>query len=273
MVAAPGRPAGAGEPAAVPLARGAARRPSTRTTSPAASRTGRWSGCSRCAARSTCSRAEDALSLRPWTQPRPRAGAPGQPEHRPAAHLRPRRGPRRRRGGARRRAAALQGSSGEALAERFPDVPPTRSASWPASHAPLAQLPPRGAGSSRAASSTSYVDRWLGGRCSEPDPAEIVRRYLRAFGPAPAADVTAWSGVTRLARCSQAMDDLVQHEDEDGRRLYDVPGGRARRRGRARAGPAARRLRQRLALPRRPRPGHRPRQAQAAGWASTAASA
>ena len=52
-----------------------------------------------------------------------------------------------------------------------------------------------------------------------------MRRYLRAFGPATAADVTAWSAVTRLGPVVKAMDDLVQHEDENGKVLYDVADG------------------------------------------------
>jgi hypothetical protein len=68
-----------------------------------------------------------------------------------------------------------------------------------------------------------YVDRWLGRPLVEPDVEEIVRRYLRAYGPATAADVTAWSGITRLGPVVNAMDDLVTHEDEQGKPLYDVP--------------------------------------------------
>ena len=70
-----------------------------------------------------------------------------------------------------------------------------------------------------------YVDRWVGRPLAEPDPPSIVRRYLRAFGPASAADVTAWSGVTGMAGLLKAMDDLEVHEDPDGRRLFDVPDG------------------------------------------------
>lgn len=51
-----------------------------------------------------------------------------------------------------------------------------------------------------------------------------MRRYLTAFGPAGAADVTAWSGVSGMAALVKNMD-LVEHTDERGKVLYDVPGG------------------------------------------------
>jgi len=70
-----------------------------------------------------------------------------------------------------------------------------------------------------------YVDRWLGRPLVEPDVEEVVRRYLRAFGPASAADVTTWSGITRLAPVLKGMDDLVVHEDPTGRPLHDVADG------------------------------------------------
>ena len=65
------------------------------------------------------------------------------------------------------------------------------------SAAPLVQLPPRGTwkGSGGVVYQTSTAGS--AGRWSSPTCAEIVRRYLRAFGPATAADVTAWSGGDR----------------------------------------------------------------------------
>ena len=110
------------------------------------------------------------------------------------------------------------------------------------------------------------LDHWLGAALVEPDPAEIVRRYLRAYGPARAADVTTWSGVTGLAPVLAAMDDLVVREDADGRRLYDLPGAELADAD----APAPVRLlgslRQRLARARRTRPGDDARRSQAAGW-------
>ncbi len=117
-----------------------------------------------------------------------------------------------------------QKALGAALAERFPGVPATQLGQLARSAAPLVQCPPRGTWRGSGGVVYQYVDRWLGRPLVEPDVEEIVRRYLRAFGPATAADVTAWSGVTRLAPVVKGMDDLVTHEDEQGRPLYDVPG-------------------------------------------------
>lgn len=69
---------------------------------------------------------------------------------------------------------------------------------------------------------------WL----EEPDPDEeaalehLVRSHLRAFGPARLADIAQWSGLTisRLKVGLARISDLEQHEDEDGHRLYDLPG-------------------------------------------------
>jgi hypothetical protein len=114
---------------------------------------------------------------------------------------------------------------GAALAERFPGVPATQLGSLARSVAPLVQCPPRGTWKGSGGVVYHYVDRWLGRPLVEPDVEETVRRYLRAFGPASAADVTAWSGVTGLTPVLKAMDDLVRHEGPDGKALYDVADG------------------------------------------------
>ncbi len=116
-----------------------------------------------------------------------------------------------------------QKALGAALAERFPEVAATQLGQLARSAAPLVQCPPRGTWRGTGAVVYQYVDRWLGRPLVEPDVEEVVRRYLRAFGPATAADVTAWSGITRLAPVVKAMDDLVTHEDAQGKPLFDVP--------------------------------------------------
>jgi hypothetical protein len=167
---------------------------------------------------------EDALALRPWTQPVHDKEGSHSVNVRPAAHL----------DRAEFRAAVAEVLAdgplpvkrlGEALAARFPEVPPAALGSLARVATSLAQLPPRGAWKESGGVVYQLVDRWLGASLAEPDPAAIVRRYLRAYGPGTAADVTTWSGVTGLAPLLRAMDDLVLREDAEGRRLYDVPGG------------------------------------------------
>jgi hypothetical protein len=114
---------------------------------------------------------------------------------------------------------------GQTLQVRFPDHTATQLGQVARLLAPLAQLPPRGCWQASGGVVYDYVERWTGVPTAEPDVPAIVRRYLRAFGPASAADVTAWSAVTRLGPVLAAMPDLVQHEDEAGKVLYDVPDG------------------------------------------------
>lgn len=111
------------------------------------------------------------------------------------------------------------------LAERFPAHEATRLGQLARSAAPLVQLPPRGTWKGSGGVVYDFADRWTGHPLDAPDPADVVRRYLAAFGPASAADVTAWSGVTRLGPVVTAMDDLVHHEDPDGRPLVDLADG------------------------------------------------
>ena len=66
----------------------------------------------------------------------------------------------------------------------------------------------------------------------EPEPrvpvearAEMLRRYLGAFGPATAKDMSAWS-MMHVSKIRAALEllELERHRDEDGRELLDVPG-------------------------------------------------
>lgn len=90
---------------------------------------------------------------------------------------------------------------------------------------PLVQLPPRGAWRGSGGIVWDLLERRTGGVLATPDPKEVVRRYLRAFGPATAADLSVWSTVTGLRPVLTRMTDLVRHEDEDGTVLFDVPDG------------------------------------------------
>ncbi|GAA3653918.1 winged helix DNA-binding domain-containing protein [Nocardioides ginsengisoli] len=115
---------------------------------------------------------------------------------------------------------------GAALAERFPAYTATQLGQVARVAEVLAQLPPRGCWKPTTSTAVVYdlATRWTGLPLATPDVPALVRRYLAAFGPGTAADVTAWSGITRLAPVLKAMPDLERHEDADGKPLYDVPG-------------------------------------------------
>lgn len=113
---------------------------------------------------------------------------------------------------------------GERLAEAFPGVPAVALAHVARERAPLVQVPPRGLWKRSGGVVYQTVENHLGRPTTELDVHELVRRYLRAFGPATAADMTTWSRVTRLGPVFASMaEELVVVECEDGRRRYDVP--------------------------------------------------
>jgi hypothetical protein len=55
--------------------------------------------------------------------------------------------------------------------------------------------------------------------------AEVLRRYLAAFGPASRRDIVAWSmmHVPEIARSLERLEPLLRFRDEQGRELLDVP--------------------------------------------------
>jgi hypothetical protein len=76
-----------------------------------------------------------------------------------------------------------------------------------------------------ATSAFTLAEEWLGAPV-EPgaSPQELVRRHLAAFGPASAADVQAWCGLTGMAAVLEEMrPGLRAFRTEAGRELLDLP--------------------------------------------------
>jgi hypothetical protein len=109
-----------------------------------------------------------------------------------------------------------------ALGARFPAADPASLVNAVRSWLPLVQLPPRGVWGRGGAPVYALLDEWLGAPQTLPEPADLVRRYLAAFGPATPADMQKWSGTTGLKAVFTAMD-LRRYAAADGRVLYDLP--------------------------------------------------
>jgi hypothetical protein len=167
---------------------------------------------------------DDALSLRPWVQPTLDQQSRSNQNSRPAQHV-----PVDALVGEVGRVLAdgplpVKGL-GERLVDAFPDVPAAALAHAARERAPLVQVPPRGLWKRSGGVVYQTVDRYLGRQPTAADVRELVRRYLRAFGPATTADMTTWSRVTRLGPVFASMrEELVEVPCEDGRKRYDVPG-------------------------------------------------
>lgn len=169
--------------------------------------------------------ARDALLLRPFVQPMLDRQMDSNPSSRPASHV----------GRDALTAAAVRALEdgpvtlqrlGEVLGEAFPEVPAAALASRARGILPLVQVPPRGLWKRPGGVVYELLETWLGaGQDAEPDVTEVVRRYLRAYGPAAPADVTAWSGVTGMRAVFAGMtDELRSYRDADGRELFDLDG-------------------------------------------------
>jgi hypothetical protein len=108
---------------------------------------------------------------------------------------------------------------GQALAGQWPHHPPAALAQGVRALVPLVQVPPRAVWGQAGPSRHTSAEQWLG-----LGLADLVTRYLGAFGPATVRDVAAWSGLTGLKPVmEQLRPALVTFRDEHGAELFDLP--------------------------------------------------
>jgi hypothetical protein len=85
---------------------------------------------------------------------------------------------------------------GRRLSERFPGYDPTALGYAIRECVPLAQVPPRGLWGRGGRALHAPAEQWLKHEFEPTGDVEpLLDRYLRAFGPATAADFAAWSGL------------------------------------------------------------------------------
>jgi hypothetical protein len=117
----------------------------------------------------------------------------------------------------------------EALREHlqglFPGAPERLLAYTVRMHLPLAMVPDDSTWSYPPDAAFAVAETFLAAALAgDPDPRELVRRYLAAFGPAGAADFQTWSGLGNARGLFvELRDELLEVADARGRVLYDLP--------------------------------------------------
>jgi uncharacterized protein YcaQ len=120
---------------------------------------------------------------------------------------------------------------GQLLAERWPDERPSTLAAIVRAALPLVQVPPRGLWRQGGATTYRLLDEWAPPvePASSGDEAlrQLIRLYLRGFGPSTVNGIQTWARLTKLTRLVQAMvgsGELVGVEGPEGEKLFDLAG-------------------------------------------------
>jgi hypothetical protein len=111
-----------------------------------------------------------------------------------------------------------------ALAERFPKADVRALGFTVRMLAPLVMVPTEDRWGHPRSAAFTPAEAWLGTGLGDGAAEALVRPYLAAFGPASAADLGAWSGLTGTRATLDALrEELVVFRDEHGRELFDLP--------------------------------------------------
>lgn len=113
----------------------------------------------------------------------------------------------------------------EGFAARWPDADADAMGYAIQYLVPLVQIPPRGVWGLSGRAVWALLEDWLGAPLgADPSLDDVIRRYLRAFGPASVMDFQAWSGLTRTKPAFERLrPELWIGRNEAGRELFDLP--------------------------------------------------
>jgi DNA glycosylase AlkZ-like len=114
---------------------------------------------------------------------------------------------------------------GALLQERWPACDADALAMGVRELVPLVQVPPRGLWHRGGVPSHAAAETWLSGvRPARISMADLVRRYLAAYGPATVLDAQTFTGLTGLRDVFERLrPGLRTFRDEAGGELYDLP--------------------------------------------------
>ena len=111
------------------------------------------------------------------------------------------------------------------LAPSWPDADPMSLAYAVTFLLPVLQVPPRGIWGKTGQATWTTAESWLAAPVApggQQATADLVLRYLGAFGPATVADIQTWSGLTRLREVTERLE-LRAYRGPDGAELLDLP--------------------------------------------------